>query len=128
MNSRMLIATYVKYTRVHRFRNTYFPPFISFSELIGDSPFLLPFYTGSVSVGVWQIACRRLIVVGEKAVKSFIGKLILCRTPSSSSVANNFLAPSQLDPKTDNMSISSLAPTPNNTPRKSEKNDVGGTS
>ena len=31
-------------------------------------------FAGSVSVGVWQIACRRLIVVGEKTVKSFAGK------------------------------------------------------
>jgi hypothetical protein len=30
-------------------------------------------FTGSVSVGVWQIACRRLIVVGEKAVKNLAG-------------------------------------------------------
>jgi hypothetical protein len=72
----------------------------------------LPFApAGSVSVGVWQIACRRLIVVGEKAVKSF----------AAPSLAH-------LDPKNDNINISSLAPTPNNTPRKSEKNDVGCTS
>jgi len=70
----------------------------------------LPFApAGSVSVGVWQIACRRLIVVGEEAVKSFA-------------------APSHLDPKNDNISITSLAPTPNNTPRKNEKNDGGGIS
>ncbi|KAF8815371.1 hypothetical protein BYT27DRAFT_7194592 [Phlegmacium glaucopus] len=62
----------------------------------------LPFApAGSVSVGVWQIACRRLIVVGEKAVKNFVG-------------------PSHLDSKSD-ISISSLAPTPNNTPKKGEK-------
>jgi hypothetical protein len=29
--------------------------------------------TGSVSVGVWQMACRRVIVVGEKVVKDFAG-------------------------------------------------------
>ena len=43
--------------------------------LIGDS-LLCYYFAGSVSVGVWQIACRRLIVVGEKAVKSFAGKPI----------------------------------------------------
>jgi len=60
----------------------------------------LPFApAGSVSVGVWQIACRRLIVVAEKAVKSFA-------------------VPSHLDTK--NISIP-LAPTPNNTPKKGEK-------
>lgn len=63
----------------------------------------LPFApAGSVSVGVWQIACRRLIVVAEKAVKSFA-------------------VPSHLDAKNDNISISSLAPTPNNTPKKGKK-------
>jgi len=64
----------------------------------------LPFApAGSVSVGVWQIACKRLIVVGEKTVKSFA-------------------VPTHLDSKNDNISISSLAPTPNNTPKKVEKN------
>ena len=72
-----------KYTHFHRFRNAFLPPFISFSKLMGETPtFYATFFTGSVSVGVWQIACRRLIIVGEKAVKNFAGKkLILCRTP-----------------------------------------------
>ncbi|PPQ92969.1 hypothetical protein CVT25_000169 [Psilocybe cyanescens] len=60
----------------------------------------LPFApAGSVSVGVWQMACRRVIVVGEKVVKEFFG-------PSFSTVPST-------DP-TEN----SAAPTPNNTPRK----------
>jgi len=67
----------------------------------------LPFApAGSVSVGVWQMACRRVIVVGEKVVKDLIG-------PSSSS--------SSTDP-TEKIAASALAPTPNNTPKKpSEK-------
>ena len=48
------------------------PSFPLISELIGDS-LLCCSFTGSVSVGVWQIACRRLIVVGEKAVKNLAG-------------------------------------------------------
>jgi len=28
---------------------------------------------GSVSVGVWQMACKRVIVVGERAAKDFFG-------------------------------------------------------
>lgn len=30
-------------------------------------------FPGSVSVGVWQMACRRVIIVGEKVVKDFYG-------------------------------------------------------
>jgi hypothetical protein len=34
-------------------------------------------HPGSVSVGVWQMACRRVIKVGERAVKNMIGELSL---------------------------------------------------
>ncbi|KDR67475.1 hypothetical protein GALMADRAFT_258049 [Galerina marginata CBS 339.88] len=62
----------------------------------------LPFApAGSVSVGVWQMACRRVIVVSERVVKDLI-------SPSSASTA---------DP-TEKVAASVLAPTPNNTPRK----------
>ena len=29
---------------------------------------------GSVSVGVWQMACRRVMGVSERVVKDFVGK------------------------------------------------------
>jgi len=32
---------------------------------------------GSVSVGVWQMACRRVIKVGERTVKSILGEFSL---------------------------------------------------
>jgi hypothetical protein len=32
---------------------------------------------GSVSVGVWQMACRRVIKVGERTVKNILGKFSL---------------------------------------------------
>lgn len=32
---------------------------------------------GSVSVGVWQLACRRVIKVGERTVKNILGKFSL---------------------------------------------------
>lgn len=47
--------------------------FFFWKEVIRDWC-LCEYFAGSVSVGVWQIACRRLIVVGEKTVKSFAGK------------------------------------------------------
>jgi len=33
-----------------------------------------PLFPGSVSVGVWQMACRRVIKVGEYTVKNIIGE------------------------------------------------------
>jgi hypothetical protein len=32
---------------------------------------------GSVSVGVWQMACRRVIKVGERTVKGILGEFSL---------------------------------------------------
>ncbi|KAH9484843.1 GET complex subunit get1 [Psilocybe cubensis] len=63
----------------------------------------LPFApAGSVSVGVWQMACRRVIVVGERVVKDFIGPSTVSADPSEKSATS----------------------TPNNTPKKeSEKKD-----
>jgi len=29
---------------------------------------------GAVSVGIWQMACRRVIKIGERAVKNMIGE------------------------------------------------------
>jgi len=68
----------------------------------------LPFApAGSVSVGVWQMACRRVIVVGQKVVKEFVGPYLALPTDPAEKVAPSV-----------------LAPTPNNTPRKaSEKKD-----
>ena len=111
----------VRATRLYHMSGAYF---LSIDLFLGE---LTSYFTGSVSVGVWQIACRRLIVVGEKAVKSFAGKLISVPLRSSS-VKHGLLAPSYLDPKNDNINISLLAPTPNNTPRKNEKNGERGTS
>ena len=74
MNSRsiMLMSPHVSNTRACiRFRLFYFP----FLSLFLNTQLVYYYFPGSVSVGVWQIACRRLIVVGEKAVKSFAGKL-----------------------------------------------------
>lgn len=35
----------------------------------------LPFApAGSVSVGVWQMACKRVILVGERVLKDLVGK------------------------------------------------------
>lgn len=63
----------------------------------------LPFApAGSVSVGVWQMACKRVIVVGEKVVKDFTG----------SSLSSN---ESELNQK---VTSGLAAPTPFNTPRK----------
>ncbi|KAJ3513909.1 hypothetical protein NLJ89_g2678 [Agrocybe chaxingu] len=63
----------------------------------------LPFApAGSVSVGVWQMACKRVIVVGERVVKEFY-------------------APGALQPE--KVAVPSLAPTPNNTPRKDTKKE-----
>ena len=96
-------------------------------HLFSETHLSATIFTGSVSVGVWQIACRRLIVVGEKAVKGFAGKYIL--PPSLSFffliiIPFHYLSAPQLESKND-VSISSLAPTPNNTPRKGEKNADG---
>ncbi|KAF8149424.1 CHD5-like protein-domain-containing protein [Crassisporium funariophilum] len=67
----------------------------------------LPFApAGSVSVGVWQMACRRVILVGERLVKDLAASY----------------ASSHLDAKNEKSALPSLAPTPNNTPRKGEKN------
>ena len=74
MNSRsiMLMSPHVSNTRACiRFRLFFFP----FLSLFLNTQLVCYYFPGSVSVGVWQIACRRLIVVGEKAVKSFAGKL-----------------------------------------------------
>ena len=34
-------------------------------------------YLGSVSVGIWQMACRRVIKVGERTIKNMIGKSLI---------------------------------------------------
>ncbi|KIM45620.1 hypothetical protein M413DRAFT_442278 [Hebeloma cylindrosporum] len=57
---------------------------------------------GSVSVGVWQMACRRVIVVIEKVVKDFAGPSLFPRESDSSENPISGLA----------------APTPFNTPKK----------
>jgi len=58
----------------------------------------LPFApAGSVSVGIWQMACRRVILVGERIVKA------------------SFAAPSNAQSSETNISN---APTPNNTPAR----------
>ncbi|CAA7260754.1 unnamed protein product [Cyclocybe aegerita] len=63
----------------------------------------LPFApAGSVSVGVWQMACKRVIVVGERVVKDFYGA-----------------GASQPE----KVAVPSLAPTPNNTPRNATKKE-----
>lgn len=31
-------------------------------------------YPGSVSVGVWQMACKRVILIGERVVKDLLGE------------------------------------------------------
>ncbi|KAF8965534.1 CHD5-like protein-domain-containing protein [Flammula alnicola] len=60
----------------------------------------LPFApAGSVSVGVWQMACRRVIVVGERVVKDLAGASAKSSDPSEKVTAG-------------------LAPTPFNTPKK----------
>jgi len=60
----------------------------------------LPFApAGSVSVGVWQMACRRVIFAGERVVKDFLD--------SDPPVGSE-----------EKVSMPSMAPTPNNTPRK----------
>lgn len=33
-------------------------------------------YTGSVSVGVWQMACKRVIRIGERVVKDLVGTYV----------------------------------------------------
>ncbi|KAF8196557.1 CHD5-like protein-domain-containing protein [Pholiota molesta] len=67
----------------------------------------LPFApAGSVSVGVWQMACRRVILIGERVVKD------LAASQSSTEPAN------------EKAGVSGMAPTPYNTPQKeSEKKD-----
>ncbi|PPQ72913.1 hypothetical protein CVT26_014576 [Gymnopilus dilepis] len=69
----------------------------------------LPFApAGSVSVGVWQMACRRVIVVGEKVVKDFYSASL---NPTVNS--------------TEKPASSVLAPTPQNTPKKApEKKEL----
>jgi len=68
----------------------------------------LPFApAGSVSVGVWQMACRRVILISERVVKDL--------------VAGTSSSP---DPATEKADVPGMAPTPYNTPRKdSEKKD-----
>lgn len=39
-----------------------------------DEMMLTDIPAGSVSVGVWQMACRRVIKVGERVVKDLVGK------------------------------------------------------
>ena len=53
-------------------------PWLPFFHLVHFSPlFFISYFsshpTGSVSVGVWQMACRRVVVVIEKVVKDFAG-------------------------------------------------------
>ncbi|KAF8913921.1 CHD5-like protein-domain-containing protein [Gymnopilus junonius] len=69
----------------------------------------LPFApAGSVSVGVWQMTCRRVIVMGEKVVKDLYGPFPV---PSSNS--------------TEKAAPSGLASTPQNTPKKApEKKEL----
>ncbi|KAF5328669.1 hypothetical protein D9619_011519 [Psilocybe cf. subviscida] len=59
----------------------------------------------SVSVGVWQMACRRVILVGERVVKDFIQVNGSSSSPEDSDVSAN----------------ASSASTPNNTPQKKTK-------
>lgn len=50
---------------------------VSHSSLISSVGLMVPWqplFPGSVSVGVWQMACRRVIKVGEYTVKNIIGE------------------------------------------------------
>ncbi|KAG5339867.1 GET complex subunit get1 [Termitomyces sp. Mn162] len=45
----------------------------------------MAFPPGSVSVGVWQMACKRVILIGERAVKDLVaGSLQSAAEPAAS--------------------------------------------
>ncbi|TFK67397.1 hypothetical protein BDN72DRAFT_843175 [Pluteus cervinus] len=43
---------------------------------------------GSVSVGIWQMACKRVILIGERVVKDFIGSPELAESENENEVDN----------------------------------------
>ena len=108
-------------------------PWLPFFHLVHPSSlFILSYFpshpTGSVSVGVWQMACRRVVVVIEKVVKDFVGTSLLFfrdiryhRDPTSNPV---HLSPpgsslsSNESESSENPVSGMAAPTPFNTPKK----------
>ncbi|KAF9526544.1 CHD5-like protein-domain-containing protein [Crepidotus variabilis] len=79
----------------------------------------LPFApAGSVSVGVWQMACKRVIVVCERVVKELLGEPSLRQLRIISLTAIVIIAPTSQEGEPEKVAMPGLAPTPNNTPRK----------